>query len=69
MNIIVCVKRVPETAEADLVIDKTGKDVMKSGLVFDLNEWDSYAIEEAIRSKGKTGGACHRDIHGRRGSE
>ena len=56
MNIIVCVKRVPETAEADLMIDKTGKDVMKSGLVFDLNEWDSYAIEEAIRLKEKQGG-------------
>ena len=56
MNIIVCVKRVPETAEADLIIDKTGKNVITSGLVFDLNEWDSYAIEEAIQLKEKHGG-------------
>ena len=56
MNIIVCAKRVPETAEADLMIDKTGKDVIRGGLVFDLNEWDSYAIEEAIRLKEKQGG-------------
>ena len=56
MNIIVCVKRVPETTEADVFIDKTGKDINKSGLVFDLNEWDSYAIEEAILLKEKLGG-------------
>ena len=56
MNIIVCVKRVPETTEADLSIDKSGKDIDKSGLVFDLNEWDSYAIEEAIQLKEKLGG-------------
>jgi electron transfer flavoprotein beta subunit len=56
MNIVVCVKRVPDTSEADVSIDKTGKDIDKSGLVFDLNEWDSYAIEEAILLKEKIGG-------------
>jgi electron transfer flavoprotein beta subunit len=56
MNIVVCVKRVPETADADVSIDKSGKDIDKSGLVFDLNEWDSYAIEEAILLKEKFGG-------------
>ncbi len=56
MNIIVCVKRVPETSEADISVDKSGKDIDKSGLAFDLNEWDSYAIEEAIQLKEKRGG-------------
>ncbi len=56
MNLIVCIKRVPETADADVSIDKSGKDIDKSGLAFDLNEWDSYAIEEAIRLKEKMGG-------------
>lgn len=56
MNIIVCIKRVPETTEADVFIDKSGKDIDKSALVFDLNEWDSYAIEEAILLKEKLGG-------------
>jgi electron transfer flavoprotein beta subunit len=56
MNIVVCIKRVPETTEADIFIDKSGKDIDKSGLVFDLNEWDSYAIEEAILLKEKLGG-------------
>ncbi len=56
MNIVVCVKRVPETADADVTIDKSGKDIDRSGLVFDLNEWDNYAIEEAIALKEKFGG-------------
>jgi electron transfer flavoprotein beta subunit len=56
MNIIVCIKRVPETADADVIIDKSGKDIEKGGLAFDLNEWDAYAIEEAILLKEKLGG-------------
>lgn len=56
MNIVVCVKRVPETADADVAINKSGKDIEKAGLAFDLNEWDSYAIEEAIALKEKYGG-------------
>ncbi len=56
MNIIVCIKRVPDTADADIFIDKSGKDIEKGGLAFDLNEWDSYAIEEAIQLKEKLGG-------------
>jgi len=56
MDIIVCVKHVPETAEADIKIDGSGKAVEKSGLVFDINEWDDYALEEAVRLKEKLGG-------------
>ncbi len=56
MNIIVCVKRVPETTEVDLAVDRSGQDIQKAGLVFDLNEWDSYAIEEAILLKERQGG-------------
>ncbi len=56
MNIIVCVKRVPETADAEISIDKSGRGIDQSGLAFDLNEWDTYAIEEAIRLKEKHGG-------------
>ncbi len=56
MDIIVCVKHVPETAEAELKIDGTGKAIEKAGLVFDINEWDDYALEEAVRIKEKQGG-------------
>ena len=57
MDIIVCVKHVPETAEAELKIDHTGKAIDKAGLVFDINEWDDYALEEAVRMKEKQGGS------------
>ena len=56
MEIIVCVKHVPETAEADIKIDSEGKAIEKSGLVFDINEWDDYALEEAVQIKEKFGG-------------
>jgi electron transfer flavoprotein beta subunit len=56
LDIIVCVKHVPETAEAELKIDSTGKAIDKTGLVFDINEWDDYALEEAVRIKEKQGG-------------
>ena len=56
MDIIVCVKHVPETAEAELKIDATGRGIEKAGLVFDINEWDDYALEEAVRIKEKFGG-------------
>ncbi|MGD8505507.1 MAG: electron transfer flavoprotein subunit beta/FixA family protein [Candidatus Bathyarchaeota archaeon] len=56
MNIIVCVKHVPETAEAEIKIDNTGKTIEKTDLVFDINEWDDYALEEAVLLKEKLGG-------------
>ena len=56
MDIIVCVKHVPETAEADIKIDSGGKKIEKGGLVFDVNEWDDYALEEAVLLKEKLGG-------------
>ncbi|MDH5816044.1 MAG: electron transfer flavoprotein subunit beta/FixA family protein [Candidatus Nezhaarchaeota archaeon] len=56
MNIIVCVKHVPKCAEAEIRIDSTGKDIERQGLVYDINEWDDYAVEEAVRIKEKFGG-------------
>jgi electron transfer flavoprotein beta subunit len=56
VDIIVCVKHVPETADAELKIDPAGKSIETAGLVFDINEWDDYALEEAVRIKEKQGG-------------
>ncbi|MEM3550044.1 MAG: electron transfer flavoprotein subunit beta/FixA family protein [Candidatus Bathyarchaeia archaeon] len=56
MEVIVCVKHVPETAEAELKIDSSGRGIDKTGLVYDINEWDDYALEEAVRLKEKFGG-------------
>jgi len=53
---LVCVKRIPKTAEADLFIEKDGKDIKKDNLVFALNDWDGYAVREAASLKEKHGG-------------
>ena len=58
MNIVVCVKRVPLTQEVDLEIDGTGKDVTKDALAYVVNDWDNYAIEEAVLLQEKFGGTA-----------
>lgn len=57
MNILVCVKRVPDTTEAEVVIAKDGRSIEEGDLVFDINEWDKYAVEEAVLLKEKFGGS------------
>jgi electron transfer flavoprotein beta subunit len=57
MDIIVCVKHVPETAEEDIIIKNDGSEIQTEDLVFDINEWDDYAIEEAVILKEKLGGS------------
>jgi electron transfer flavoprotein beta subunit len=56
MDIIVCMKWTPDTSEADLVIAGGGKDIKKDDLSYDVNDWDRFAIEEAVQIKEKTGG-------------
>ena len=56
MNIVVCVKQVPEVAEAELEIKQDGSDIEREDLVMGINEWDNYAVEEAIRIKENCGG-------------
>jgi len=56
MNIAVCVKRIPKTAEADIFIEKDGRDIKKDHLVFTLNDWDGYAVREAALLKEKYDG-------------
>lgn len=48
MNIVVCVKQVPETAEADVKIAPGGKTILMEGLPLQINEADNYALEEAL---------------------
>ncbi|MBW2022878.1 MAG: electron transfer flavoprotein subunit beta/FixA family protein [Deltaproteobacteria bacterium] len=56
MNIVVCLKRVPLTQEVDLQVNSDKKDIVKDGLAFVVNDWDNYAIEEAVQLKEKLGG-------------
>lgn len=56
MDIIVCVKHVPDTTEAEVRIRPDKKDIEKEGLPLKINEWDEYAAEEAILIKERLGG-------------
>ena len=56
MDIVVCVKRVPQTQEVDLEINPQKNDVRKDMLAYVINEWDNYAIEEAVLLKEKLDG-------------
>ena len=50
MNILVCVKQVPDT-ESAFRIDEHGKGFDETNLVFRMNAYDEYALEEAARIK------------------
>jgi electron transfer flavoprotein beta subunit len=55
LNIIVCVKQVP-AKDAPLAIAADGTWIRESDIGFEMNEPDSYALEEALRLKEKHGG-------------
>lgn len=57
MNILVCVKRVPDSSENEIVINPAGNDIERDDLVYSINEWDNYAVEEALQIAERTGGA------------
>jgi len=56
MEILVCVKRVPDTAENEIGVNREGTDIEREDLVYSVNEWDNYAVEEAIQIRDKVGG-------------
>ena len=56
MDIIVCVKWVPDTSEAELTVDSEEREIEKDDLDFDINDWDRFAVEEAVQLKEKVGG-------------
>ncbi len=53
MNIIVCIKQVPAK---DAPLSIAGNWIKESDIGFEMNEPDSYALEEALRLKEKHGG-------------
>jgi len=57
MEILVCVKRVPDTAENEIEVNSNGTDIERDDLVYSVNEWDNYAVEEAIQIVDKVGGS------------
>jgi len=57
MEILVCVKRVPDTAENEIEVNNDGTGIKETDLVYSVNEWDNYAVEEAIQIRDKVGGS------------
>ena len=57
MEILVCVKRVPDSAENEIEVKGDGSDIKRDDLVYSVNEWDNYAVEEAIQIVDRVGGS------------
>jgi electron transfer flavoprotein beta subunit len=57
MEILVCVKRVPDSAGNEISVEAGGADIKRDDLVYGVNEWDNYAVEEAIQLVERLGGS------------
>jgi electron transfer flavoprotein beta subunit len=55
MNILVCVKQVPDM-EGHFVPNAAGSWFDEAGLAWRMNEYDTFAVEEAVRLKEALGG-------------
>jgi electron transfer flavoprotein beta subunit len=56
VEILACVKRVPDTSENEIELDSTAGDIQRDDLVYSVNEPDNYAVEEALQIVGRVGG-------------
>ncbi len=56
MEILVCVKRVPDTSENEIELNSAGNDIERDELVYSINEPDNYAVEEALQIVARVGG-------------
>lgn len=54
MNIVVCIKQVPNTT--DVKIDPVTNTLVREGVESVINPFDAYAIEEGVRLKERLGG-------------
>lgn len=54
MKMVVCVKQVPGTHDAK--IDPETKRIVREGIKAVMNPFDTYAVEEAVKIKEKSGG-------------
>jgi electron transfer flavoprotein beta subunit len=56
VEILVCVRRVPDTSENEIGLNSAGNDIERDDLVYSINEWDNYAVEEALQIVARVGG-------------
>jgi electron transfer flavoprotein beta subunit len=54
VNVIVCVKRVPDT-EARIRVDGSGTSIDKAGIKYDMSPYDAFAVEAALKLKESLG--------------
>jgi electron transfer flavoprotein beta subunit len=54
MKIVVCVSHVPDTATR-IKVGSDGKSIDPAGVTFVINPYDEYAVEEALKTKEKSG--------------
>jgi len=55
MEIVVCIKQVPDTA-AEIIPTPDGTAIRTEGIPWVMNPYDEYALEEALRIKERLGG-------------
>ena len=56
MDILVCARRVPDTSENEIELNRAGNDIERDDLVYSVNEPDNYAVEEALQIVQRAGG-------------
>ena len=56
MEILVCARRVPDTSENEIQLNRSGNDIERDELVYSVNEPDNYAVEEALQIVARMGG-------------
>jgi electron transfer flavoprotein beta subunit len=56
VEILVCIRRVPDTSENEIELNGAGNEIKRDELVYSINEPDNYAVEEALRIVAKIGG-------------
>jgi electron transfer flavoprotein beta subunit len=56
VEILVCVKRVPDTSENEIERNDAGTGIEADDLVYSINEADNYAVEEGLQIVSKVGG-------------
>jgi electron transfer flavoprotein beta subunit len=57
VEILVCVRRVPDTSENEIKLNAEGSDIERDELVYSINEPDNYAVEEALQIRDRVGGS------------
>ena len=55
MDIIVCMKQVPDS-EAQIRVRPDGKGIVDNDIKFVMNPYDEFGVEEALKLKEKFGG-------------